>query len=243
MRIVEIGLLVTGKGEAIFLPDFLRGICSPEIDGAHCVFRVIGKVEQLSPLIEGSRKSRHIMGRGGVLPRRDQQIGLLARGFLTGNRSGFVMLVDDLEQSRRPDAKEVFERYRSILDSVLGSLKGRASVHFLVNMIEAYYLADPDALLLALELKIEPQDADVEEIRHPKSLMKQLYPGFDEIEHGRLIARQINLERVLAHPERTKSLRSLVAWCTTALGRTLTDRYQLTSGMRYELTSGQTLDE
>lgn len=241
MRVVKIGLLVTGKGEASFLPDFLRGLCTPESGGARCVFHVIGRVEQLSPLIKGSRKSLRMIGKGGGLPRRDEQIGLLARGFLTATPSGFVILVDDLEESRRPVASQVFQRYRSILDSMLGIAKARASVHFLVNMIEAYYFADPDAVRAVLKLELEPPEGDVEEIRHPKGLLKQSFHEFDEIEHGRLIARQINLERVLAHPERTRSLRSLVAWCSNALGRAPTDRYQLRSGLQYELTSQQTI--
>jgi len=42
----------------------------------------------------------------------------------------------------------VFERYRNALDAVLATLQlhHRAAVHFLVNMLEAYYFAHADAV-------------------------------------------------------------------------------------------------
>ena len=43
-------------------------------------------------------------------------------------------------------AQEIFDRYRSALDVVLDTLKDRASVHFLVYMLEAYYFADIQAI-------------------------------------------------------------------------------------------------
>ena len=54
----------------------------------------------------------------------------------------FLILVDDLEAGRSDSAQEIFDRYRLALDTILTERKSRrASVHFLVNMLEAYYFA------------------------------------------------------------------------------------------------------
>lgn len=51
------------------------------------------------------------------------------------------MLIDDLEYNRKDQAEQIFQRYRQILDSILSEeQQQRASVHFLVNMIEATIL-------------------------------------------------------------------------------------------------------
>jgi hypothetical protein len=180
-----------------------------------------------------------MIGSGKPLPSRDQEIGLAARGFLSANPNGFVLLVDDLEHDRRDIAHLVFERYRQALDGVLGDLRWRAGVHFLVNMLEAYYFADPQAVKTILDLEIGDRDQDVETIRHPKNELKSLFPGFDEVRHGKLFAREINLERVLSHPQRCGSLRSLVAWCARALSRPASHRFQLLDGVQSPVTSGQ----
>jgi hypothetical protein len=239
VRTAQIGLLVTGRGEQEFLPDFLRAMASPGPEGSRCVFTVIRRIEQLTPRSSDSKKELKITGKGRRLPSRDEEIGLAARGFLTANQEAFVLLVDDLEYDRRPVAHLVFGRYRAALDGVLEDRGWRASVHFLVNMLEAYYFADPQAVKVVLGLELPDPDGDVEEIRHPKNELKRLLPGFDEVSHGKLLARKINLERVLIHPERCASLRSLVAWCTRALGRADGDRFQLLRGIQSDVTAGQ----
>jgi len=154
-------------------------------------------------------------------------------------RTDSFLLVDDLEHGRSEIANAVFLRYREALDSVLKDSRWRAGVHFLVNMLEAYYFADPVAVKTALGIEIDRREEDVESIRHPKRELKVLIPGFDEVKSGNLIARQISLERVLEYPERCASLRSLVAWCTRALGRPVDDRFQLKGGAQFAVTAGQ----
>ena len=57
----------------------------------------------------------------------------------------FVILIDDLEHDHIHQAADVFQRYRSAFDTILTSAEHRArtSVHFLVNMLEAYFLLTP----------------------------------------------------------------------------------------------------
>src|SRR5690606_5394972 len=88
--------------------------------------------------------------------------------------------------ARRKIWREVYLRYRAPLDVMLGAHYLRASVHFLVNMLEAYYFADPAAVRRALCGMIKDNRAwpgeglDVEEIGHPKNVLKAIAPGFDE---------------------------------------------------------------
>jgi hypothetical protein len=239
VRTTQIGLLVTGKGEREFLPEFLRGIAAPGPEDSRCVLSVIRKIEQLNPISVQSKQNLKMTGRGTHLPSRDEEIGLAARGFLLANQNGFVVLVDDLEHARKELAPQVFGRYRQALDRVLGDIAWRASAHFLVNMLEAYYFADPEAVNIVLGLALADPGIDVETIRHPKNELKRLFPGFDEVKHGKSLSRRIDLERVLVHPKRCGSLRSLVGWCTRALGRPAGERFQLLDGVQFEVTCGQ----
>jgi hypothetical protein len=121
--------------------------------------------------------------------------------------------------------------------------KKRASVHFLVNMIEAYYFADAQAINQMLGTSLQDYEGDVETIRHPKGDLKQLYRGFDEVEDGGKILEYLNVEYVLSKPDTCASLRTLFAWCLKALGKNLNDdQYQLRNGKLSEITKGQ-LDE
>ncbi len=72
-----------------------------------------------------------------MIPDKDDEIGLHARRFLSTSKCAYVLVVDDLEQSRAGDARQVFERYRKALDTILSQDKQRAAVHFLVNMLGA----------------------------------------------------------------------------------------------------------
>ena len=129
------GLIVTGKAEEEFLPRFFRSISA----SGRCSFTVIRRIDQRSPITSKKRLLRMI-GSGKRIPDRDAtDIGLPARGFLSSEDS-FVVLVDDLEARRSGDIRQVFDRYRLALDEMLRPNQiGRASVHFLVNMLEAYY--------------------------------------------------------------------------------------------------------
>ncbi len=158
-----------------------------------------------------------------------------------GYKYDFVILVDDLEHDRSPQAAEVFQRYRKAIDTMLTSEehRARASVHFLVNMLEAYYFAHAEAVNKVLGTNLSDFDGDVETIRHPKNDLKGLYPKFDEVEHGREIVNHLDLVHVLSNPETCRWLRTLFGWCSRALGREFTDVYQLKEGLYSDITKYQ----
>lgn len=176
---------------------------------------------------------------GQPVPTLDEDIALAGMRFLRQHPGSFVMLVDDLEHDRRHIAQGVFDRYRAAFDTVLADLRWRASAHFLVNMVEAYYFGDPDAAWSALGLKIMPPTQNVETIRHPKNDLKELCAEFDEVSHGREICRIIDLDKVLQNPTHCAALRTLVAWCFRAAGRSATARFQLKAGQLYPVTATQ----
>ncbi len=153
----------------------------------------------------------------------------------------FVVLIDDLEHDFRDQADAVFQRYRTALDTILGpaGLSSRASVHFLVNMLEAYYFAHAEAINAVLGTALADFQGDVETIRHPKNELKKHHPGFDEIRHGRAIIERLDVPRVLSNPETCRSLRTLFGWCSRAIGREFTDVYQLASGSYFDVTRPQ----
>lgn len=203
------GLIVTGETEQKHLPKLFKSLMAVGI----CQFEVIRKIEQRSP-ITSRRRNPIVVGTNQVIERKDElEIGLPARGYV--NRSGchFVLLIDDLEHNRRNQAQRIFDRYRLALDAVLNTSKHRASVHFLVNMLEAYYLADAEAINAVLGTALSDHENDVETIRNPKSDLRQMYPSFGEIEDGGRILDQINIEHVLSRPDTCASLRTLFAWC------------------------------
>ena len=90
-------------------------------------------------------------------------------------------------------------------------------MHFLVNMLEAYFFADPHALKRALGLEIAAHDGEVEDIPNPKSLLKKHFPDYRERQHGGQVLEQIDLHAVLADPESCAWLRSCVRWVVQAL--------------------------
>jgi hypothetical protein len=235
-RFRRFGLLVTGHGEADFLPNFLRLLTT----SGDCTFKVIRRVGQRSPQTSKSERQR-MTGTDRAIPTKDEtDIGLPAHTFLKGNKNSYVVLVDDLEHDRREQHQEVFARYRRALDAVLpGNLRHRAAVHFLVNMIEAYYLADAAAINAVLGTSLFDYDGDVEEIRHPKQELKRLQAGFDEKAHGRAIVACLDLEKVLADPRTCASLRTLIKWCWRARREPYSDRFQLLTGVCSPVTRHQ----
>lgn len=148
--------------------------------------------------------------------------------------------MDDLEYSRRDDHKAVFQRYRTAMH---GALKDdqtyRASVHFLVYMLEAYYFAHAAAINQTLDLGFSDHDGDVEAIRNPKGRLRELSPGFDEIEDGRRIVELLDMDHVLSNPATCGSLRTLVKWCIAARRGEPTDRYQCRNGACSPVTGTQ----
>lgn len=163
------GLIVTGNTEREHLPKLFRSLMASKI----CHFEVIRKIDQCSPKTS-RRRRREIVGTDQLIERKDElEIGLPARGYV--NRSGchFVLLIDDLEYDRRDEAQQVFDRYRLALDTVLDTLKHRASVHFLVNMLEAYYFADTQAINTVLDTSLSDYEGDVEKFVTLKAILEQ----------------------------------------------------------------------
>jgi len=232
----KFGLIVTGKGEREFLPALFKPLSSR----GDCHFEVIAKVEQRSPITSEKRKLK-MTGSRQTLPSKDaEEIGLKARNYLNGNPNSFVLLVDDLEQDRRNFKQATFDRYRRALDEVLPEdLRRRTSVHFLVNMVEAYYLADASAVNEVLGTSLTDYDGDVEDHHHPKGYLESVRPGFDEIRHGSDIINRLDLDRVLSSKATCASLRTMIRWCWDACDGVPGERFQLVDGVYCPVTGSQ----
>ena len=236
------GLIVTGETEQEHLPKLLNSLMATGI----CHFEVIRKIEQRSP-ITSRRRRPPVVGTNQVIERKDElEIGLPARGYVNQSGHHFVLLIDDLEYGRRSQAQQIFDRYRTALDTVLNTLKHRASVHFLVYMLEAYYFADAQATNTVLKTSLLDHGNDVETIRNPKSDLRQMDPSFREIDDGGRILDQIDIEHVLSRPDACASLRTLFAWCVEVLAQhpnfdraDFYDKYNLHEGKLSEITETQ----
>ena len=230
-RFFRFGLIVTGETEEQCLPDLLRVL---EARG-NCAFRVVRRVGQRSPIRSATRKQR-MVGTGKTIPDRDaEEIGFPARKFLS-SVGDFVLLVDDLEAGRSEQVDAVFGRYRMALDAILGEeLSARAAVHFLVNMLEAYYFADANAVNKVLGTELEDFEGDVETIGRPKNELKRIHPGFDEKAHGPSIVRALDVPHILAQKDRCASLRTMFAWAGVTVGAP----DWLTEGRLHDTTKGQ----
>lgn len=230
----KFGLLVTGKTEVEHIPKLFKTLMELGI----CSFEVIRKVEQLG--VRTSEKNLEIVGSRKKIPDKDaERIGFPARDYLLKYPCSYVLLLDDLEYARTHQAPQIFERYRKALDDILLDQKHRASVHFLVNMLEAYYFADAATVNAVLGTTLNDYEGDVETIPHPKNDLKQVYSGFKEKEHGGQILARLDVEKVLSDPNTCASLRTLFAWCLKALRVVPTDKYQLLSGKLSEITKAQ----
>ena len=234
-KFFRFGLLVTGKGEEEFLPNLFRSLT----ESGHCHLKVTGRFGQRSPITSEKRLLK-MVGEGKTIPDKDaKEIGFPARRCLSDNDS-FVMLLDDLEANRVSQAEAIYERYRNILDTMLPEpQQHRASVHFFVNMIEAYYFADAEAVNSVLGTDLEDYEGDVESIRHPKGDLKELYVGFDEIEHGKDIVVKLDVPHMLSRSETCAALRTLFGWCSKAIGDEPTERFQLRDGKYSDVTKKQ----
>jgi hypothetical protein len=240
------GLIVTGKGERDFLPDFMRSLAAR----APCNFKVIRRIGQRNPVTSEKRIIK-MVGCGKTIPTQDEmEIAIPTRRFLHDQPCSFVVLVDDAEADRRPILDQVFARYRGALDLLLTPTeRGRVAVHFLANMLEAYYFAHSDAVNLAVAAEVLAGDhpTDVEEtIPHPKNRLKTLYPGFDERVHGAEIVARLDIDRVLGQANMCAYLRALFGWCVRQLVAhcqfcqpELSTCYELLSGLQAEVTRYQ----
>jgi Domain of unknown function (DUF4276) len=236
-RFYKVGLIVTGKGESNFLPALFRALT----ESGTCTFQFVRKISQRSPMTS-EKKTLRMVGTGKQIPTKDEQeIGIPAREWLLEGNTRLLLLVDDLEHDRRDAKGAIFDRYRKALDTMLRSeeQQARASVHFLVNMLEAYYFADAAAVNAVLGTSLSDATGDVEEIRHPKNDLKTLYAGFDEIEHGKAIVRGLKVEHVLDNLATCASLRVIFGWCAQSMGMELGPRFRLDSGAHDVITGRQ----
>ena len=229
------GLIVTGEAERECLPALFRSIAAT----GKCRFEVIRRVGQRSA-IRSAKRQLKMVGSGKEIPDRDAtDIGLPARRHLL-SKPGFVVLVDDLEADRSDDVDQVFARYRLALDTMLKPDQvRRASVHFLVNMLEAYFFADIETVNRVLGTDLEEHEGDVEEIRNPKADLKRHCSGYDEKEDGPRIVEGLDIPRVLSRKETCASLRTMFAWVWRAIGEPKSEEFQLRDGRYYEATKSQ----
>lgn len=245
-ELCRFGLIVTGVGERSFLPHLFSSLCR----WAHCHTEVIRKIDQRSP-IRSPKRILRMTGTGKVIPDKDaEDIGLPARRFLHASETNFVLVIDDLEHDRRLIANDVFNRYRGALDVMLtaSGMKQRAAVHFMVNMVEAYYFADCAAINNVARRQVIPEDhnGDVEDIRHPKSELKRIWRDFDEVEHGAQILMRLNLDHVLSRCAECCWLRTMLAWCVVKLesanavyDHAINGAFGLPDGCQSPITSSQ----
>jgi hypothetical protein len=214
MTTTRVGLIVTGRCEAEALDAPFNRAFAPR---AACVFQVFARIGQLRPRKSPAPRLPE-QASGKRLPTRDEELGLRALGFLRSNPDSFVLVVDDLEGDELPP---VFERYRKALDGVLAGrgMQDRAAVHFLKNMVEAYFFAHADAVNRVAQREVLPgdEDADVELMRHPKGKLSDLWAAYSETQHGGEILRALDLHHILSTPDRCCCLRSAVAWCVDRL--------------------------
>ena len=233
-------LIVTGKTERQHLSKLFSSLRA----SGFCNFKVIQRVGQRDPITSEERLKA--LRNGKKMPDKDEVIGFKARRYLENDPYYFVLLIDDLEPDRRNEAQEVFGRYRLALDTILNDLKHRASVHFLVNMLEAYYFANAQVINDVLGTCLSDYEGDVEAITHPKNKLEGLCSNFDTIKHGGAILNKINIEHVLSHPGTCASLRTLFAWCVKVLETysdhdcaVFHDKYRLHDGKLSEITRVQ----
>ncbi len=241
-RFVHFGLVVTGDGERAAMPHFLRALTSE----GHCTFRVIrqtGQVTQRSP----ARKARDISS-GKLIPDRDANVALEIRRHVSRSEDNCAIWIDDLEDDRRANAKDELSRLLTAIDQIVGVNPGwraRCSAHFMVNMLEAYFFGDVETVNSVLGTALTDHVGDCENIRHPKNELKhaakQLGVGrkFDEMTHGVEIAKKIDLAQVLSKPQCCRALRTLVTWCTQMIGEPTADRFQIPTGVFWDVTVDQ----
>ena len=215
----QIGLIVTGKGEESGIAKLFRSLSSSGL----CSFKVFSRIGQRSQ-ITSPKRTQKMVGCGKTIPDRDaEDIGLPARKYLQAADGRFVIVLDDLEWDRHSQVQGVFARYRTALDTILatGAQRSRASVHFLVMMLEAYFFADSQATNGVLGLALVDYPGDVEQIQHPKNDLKDCCKGkgkgYREVEHGAAIIGKLDVGHILARQDCCAYLRTLFNWCLAKL--------------------------
>jgi hypothetical protein len=246
--IYRFGLLVTGKGERKHLLKLFRSLQATQL----CKFKVDQRIKQRSPITSQRRqrgfKKLSLKGKG--IPKDDEMLALRVRGYMINDQYDYVLLIDDLEYDQRPVAQEKFNRYREAIDYLLkDEQKSRVAVHFLVNMLEAYFFADANAInaVLGCNPPLEDHQGDVEEIRNPKRELKNLKKRCDvysETQNAGEILEQLRVEHILSRPDACASLRTLFAWCVNKLeAHPQSDYFEsLNLGQKFRLDNGRLWD-
>jgi|GEM_PF-472727 len=249
IRKIKLGLLVTGEGERLQLQRLFRSLKRdfPE----NITVTVVKNIKQHSPRSGKKHQARlKALGTNKYVSTQDEAIGLAALGYLKNGDDHFTVLIDDLEGGRVAQAAQVFDRYTAGLHAVVPSgMWPRASVHFLCNMLEAYFLADIDAVNTAFGVLLHNYQGDVETVSHPKNELKRMLApagiNYKETEHVGKVLQQLNWDTVLADPATCPSLRTLFAWVCHALGAVPLDgqggaaRYRLNCGVFFPITGPQ----
>lgn len=238
-RHFKIRLFVTGQSEFAVLPRMLSeltlsGRCSitPEI-----AFKQLGV------------STKRLVNRSGkAVAGKAEQIGLKIRGWIQASTENLAIIVDDLEHERRGEAASLFKRYNDAVLPFLNvdpSFVRRFSVHFLVNMLEAYYFRQVAVINEVCGTTMPSHEGNVENLRHPKNriddAIRQVNPRqrFREIDDGREIAKKLSLTTILDDPKSCRALRTLVAWIVERIGDGSADRYRLREGEYWDITVGQ----
>ena len=116
-------------------------------------------------------------------------------------------VIDDLEHERRPQAAEVFARYRMALDDaapVAAASSQRSCRPFSRKHARACTdFAHAQSVNYVAQRTILPGDHedDVETIPRPKARMKAIWKGFDEVKHGRRNRRGTGPQSCITHPK------------------------------------------
>ncbi|MBA4030118.1 MAG: hypothetical protein C0478_04380 [Planctomyces sp.] len=242
-RQVHLRLFVTGQGEETFLASFFRQLRHFESG------EVIITAEYAFPQITVPTNAKKLAKNGReVLEKIDKATIKKIRPWLLISTQHYAVLVDDLETGRRTVAETQFNFYREQIHRILDTkpeIKNRFSVHFFVNMVEAYYFNHPEVVNDVCGTSLTAQPGDVENIRHPKGRLKELVSQlergrkFDEMVDGTAIAKKLDLQKVLDNSEHCRALRTLVAWIWEAMGRKRGEEYQLQKGHYWEVTASQ----
>ncbi len=242
---IHFALIVTGIGEERHLPKLFQVLTKTGL----CHFQVLCRVGQRGPITSQKQQLKMVGSNKKITNRDEEEIGLPSRRYISDDSCRFVLLIDDLESDRRNIARDVFNRYKNIFTTLMDeSQQRRASVHFLVNMLEAYYFAHVETVNSVLNADIFDRDyeGDVEDIEHPKSTLKIKYRNFDEVEHGGTILDFLDIEHVLSRPDTCASLRTLFAWCVKAISKIphssyfqMQEKFCLQNGVLSDITRNQ----
>lgn len=231
-------MVVTGHAEAEVIPAWVGRI----VQG-------FGQPVRPRLLRTSERPRERIRKRGGLAePVRKhleivQTIGTLRRPYS-------LLVIDDLEHDDRAHATPGLQYWRNLLQGFAAQRDVSVGVHFLVNMLEAYFFAQASKInehyreRNQIELSLRDHLGDVENLPSPKGTLKDHIAvhrgcGYSETDDGVQISRRVDLKVVLQDPMKCRSLRTLVAWIHEQAGQPRGDDYQLANGQYWDVTVDQ----